>query len=111
MIECMRAAGHLIEGVPYLEWVANLVDYVARHPDAPTAPFVPLCVDRAKAGGISVKEMYFEGTFPTLGRDNVEEDLAGSQLCCPPVDEALLTLYLNHFHSAGYLTAPRRAAA
>jgi thioester reductase-like protein len=110
MIECMRAAGHSIEQVPYQQWVADLVNYVARHPDAPTAPFVPLCVDRAKAGDMSVKEMYFEGTFPTLGRDNVERDLADAQLCCPPADAALLNLYLTHFHTAGYITEPRRVA-
>jgi hypothetical protein len=110
MIECMRAAGHRISQVPYHEWVADLVKYVSRHPDAPTAPFVPLCVDRAKVGDMSVKEMYFEGTFPTLGRDNVERDLADTQLRCPPADSALLNLYLNHFDAAGYITHPRRVA-
>jgi thioester reductase-like protein len=110
MLDCMRAAGHLIQQVPYQDWVIDLVEYVSRHPDAPTAPFVPLCVDRAKIGDMSVKEMYFEGTFPTLGRDNVERDLADAQLTCPPADTALLNLYLNHFHAAGYITVPRRVA-
>jgi hypothetical protein len=67
-------------------------------------------VDRAKVGDMSVKEMYFEGTFPTLGRDNVERDLADTQLRCPPADSALLNLYLNHFDAAGYITHPRRVA-
>ncbi|HEX3612245.1 MAG TPA: amino acid adenylation domain-containing protein [Sporichthyaceae bacterium] len=110
MLDCMRAAGHLIQQVPYQDWVIDLVEYVSRHPDAPTAPFVPLCVDRAKIGDMSVKEMYFEGTFPTLGRDNVERDLADAKLTCPPADTALLNLYLNHFHAAGYITVPRRVA-
>ena len=99
-----------ISQVPYHEWVADLVKYVSRHPDAPTAPFVPLCVDRAKVGDMSVKEMYFEGTFPTLGRDNVERDLADTQLRCPPAELGLLNLYLNHFDAAGYITHPRRVA-
>ncbi|GAA4855998.1 amino acid adenylation domain-containing protein [Saccharopolyspora rosea] len=104
----MRAAGCEIETAPYDEWVGELVRYVARNPTAATAPFVSLCVDRGRRSDISVKEMYFEGTFPELGRDNVDRDLA--DLPCPPVDDALLDRYLEHFFDSGYIERPRRAA-
>ncbi|MGW0522114.1 amino acid adenylation domain-containing protein [Crossiella sp. NPDC003009] len=106
VLDRMRAAGCRIRTLPYPEWVGELVRHVAAHPTSPTAPFVSLCVDRCHSADISVKEMYFEGTFPELGRDNAERALAGSGLECPPVDTALLDKYLGHLFDSGYLPRP-----
>ncbi|MCO5991911.1 amino acid adenylation domain-containing protein [Actinoallomurus rhizosphaericola] len=110
MLDRMRAAGCDITTLPYPRWVAELVRHIAEHPTSPTAPFLPLCVDRSNKTDISVKEMYFEGTFPSLGRDNVDRDLAGSGLRCPPVDQALLDRYLAYFLSTGYIPRLRQGA-
>jgi hypothetical protein len=67
---------------------------------------VSLCVDRGNKSDITVKEMYFEGTFPRLDRANVERDLADSGLVCPPVDTALLDGYMEYFYRTGYLNRP-----
>ncbi|MGW4750327.1 hypothetical protein ACWEPR_36725, partial [Streptomyces sp. NPDC004290] len=67
---------------------------------------VSLCVDRCKQADMSVKEMYFEGTFPTVGREHVEGDLAGTGLHCPPVDADLLDRYLEYFYTTGYIERP-----
>jgi amino acid adenylation domain-containing protein/thioester reductase-like protein len=106
MLDRMRAVGCDITTLPYPRWVGELVRHVAEHPTSPTAPFVSLCVNCSNKADISVKEMYFEGTFPSLGRDNVAHDLAGSGLHCPPVDEALLDRYLAYFFSTGYIPRP-----
>ncbi|MBF6329825.1 amino acid adenylation domain-containing protein [Nocardia transvalensis] len=106
MLERMKVAGHPITMLPYNDWVAELVRHVTANPTSATAPFVSLCVDRSNKADISVKEMYFEGTFPTLDRTNVEHDLAGSGLVCPPVDTALLDRYLEYFHVTGYINRP-----
>ncbi|MFF5129274.1 amino acid adenylation domain-containing protein [Streptomyces syringium] len=106
MLDRMRAAGFPVRTLPYDQWVGELVRHVSRHPTAATAPFVSLCVDRANGSGISVKEMYLEGTFPVIGRENAEAALAGSGLECPPVDARLFDLYLHHFLSTGYLDRP-----
>ncbi|MFE4410384.1 amino acid adenylation domain-containing protein [Streptomyces sp. NPDC056821] len=106
MLDRMDASGHRIRRLPYEEWVDDLVRHVARHPTSPTAPFVSLCVDRCKQADMSVKEMYFEGTFPAVGRANVERDLAGTGLRCPPVDAALLDRYLEYFYATGYIEHP-----
>ncbi|HEY0639604.1 MAG TPA: amino acid adenylation domain-containing protein, partial [Pseudonocardiaceae bacterium] len=111
VLDRMRAAGHEIAELPYDAWVTELVRHVAEHPASATAPFVSLCVDRGNHADMSVKEMYFEGTFPTLGRANLERDLAGSGLVCPPVDAGLLDHYLEFFHSSGYLRRPERRRA
>ncbi|SHG21437.1 amino acid adenylation domain-containing protein [Streptoalloteichus hindustanus] len=109
MVGRMRAAGCAIDTRSYPEWVAELVRFVAREPTHPAAPFVSLCLDRAHRAEMSVKEMYFADTFPELGRDNVERDLAGSGLSCPPVDARLLDLYLAYFFDTGYLRRPGSA--
>ncbi|MBB5120323.1 thioester reductase [Streptomyces eurocidicus] len=106
MLDRMRAAGFPVRTLPYDGWVGELVRHVARHPTAATAPFVSLCVDRANGSAMSVKEMYLEGTFPAIGRENAETALAGSGLACPPVDARLLDRYLHHFLSTGYLDRP-----
>ncbi|PJM93306.1 amino acid adenylation domain-containing SDR family oxidoreductase [Streptomyces sp. CB01373] len=106
MLDRMDASGHRIRRLPYEEWVDDLVRHVARHPTSPTAPFVSLCVDRCKQADMSVKEMYFEGTFPSVGRDNIERDLAGTGLSCPPVDADLLDRYLEYFYATGYIERP-----
>ncbi|MFD7586498.1 amino acid adenylation domain-containing protein [Kitasatospora sp. NPDC059811] len=106
MLDRMDRAGHRISRLPYEEWVGELVRHVAQHPTSPTAPFVSLCVDRCKQADMSVKEMYFEGTFPTVGRANVEHDLATSGLHCPPVDAELLDRYLEYFYTTGYIERP-----
>jgi amino acid adenylation domain-containing protein/thioester reductase-like protein len=108
MLDRMRAAGCDITTLPYPRWVAELVSHVAEHPTSSTAPFVSLCVNCSNKADISVKEMYFEGTFPSLGRDNVARDLSGSGLHCPPVDEALLDRYLAYFFTTGYIPRPRQ---
>lgn len=108
MLDRMRAAGHPIRMLPYDEWVGELVRHVTRHPTSPTAPFVSLCVDRGNKVRMSVKEMFFEGTFPAFAWDNVERDLAGSPPC-PPVDESLLDHYLEYFYETGYLERPKPA--
>ncbi|EPH43897.1 amino acid adenylation domain-containing protein [Streptomyces aurantiacus] len=106
----MRAAGCEIRTLPYRQWVRELVRYVAEHPASATAPFVALCVDRSRGADMSVKEMYFDGTFPRLGRTNVERALAGSGLDCPPVDDALLDRYLAYFFASGYIRRPEPTA-
>ncbi|MGH3900510.1 MAG: amino acid adenylation domain-containing protein [Pseudonocardiaceae bacterium] len=108
MIDRMRAAGCEIKLLGYEQWVAELVRYVAQDPTNPAAPFVSLCIDRGHKADISVKEMYFAGVFPELGRDNIERALADSGLQCPPVDATLLDLYLEYFFASGYIARPRR---
>ncbi|ALG09901.1 thioester reductase [Kibdelosporangium phytohabitans] len=108
VLERMRAAGCALRMLPYQQWVGELVRHVARHPTSPTAPFVSLCVDRGHKADISVKEMYLDGTFPRLGRRNLEQALDGSGLHCPPVDADLLDRYLEYFFTSGYIPRPRR---
>ncbi|MFJ7250531.1 amino acid adenylation domain-containing protein [Kitasatospora sp. NPDC098652] len=111
VIDRMRAAGCAVRTLPYPQWVDELVRHVAANPTSATAPFVSLCVDRSRTADMSVKELYFEGTFPVLGRHNAEAALADSGLHCPPVDSALLDRYLEYFFASGYLQRPTAGSA
>ncbi|MBA0050996.1 amino acid adenylation domain-containing protein [Streptomyces sp. AJS327] len=111
MIGRMRAAGHHIIDLPYKDWVGELVRHVAAHPNSPTAPFISLCVDHGNKSDLSIKELFFNDVFPAFGQENVERGLAGSGLDCPPVDAALLDLYLEYFYRTEYLRRPDRAPA
>ncbi|MGV9883646.1 amino acid adenylation domain-containing protein [Streptomyces sp. NPDC003006] len=107
MLARMRAAGYRIRDLGYVAWVRELVKHVAQNPSSPTAPFVSLCVDRSNQSDISVKEMYLDGVFPSLGRRNIDRALRGTGLHCPPTDTALLDRYLDFYRSSGYLPPPR----
>ncbi|WP_052489441.1 amino acid adenylation domain-containing protein [Streptomyces sp. 150FB] len=110
VLDRMRAAGFHLRTLPYGPWVRELVRHVVAHPTSATAPFVSLCVDRSNKADISVKEMYLQGTFPALGRDNTERALAGGGLECPPVDDQLLDRYLEYFFTSGFISRPSLGA-
>jgi len=70
-------------------------------------PFAPLFIDRCATGVMSVAEMYLENTFPIFTRTNVDNALRGSGIEIPPVDTAMLDLYIGYLVSVGFLRDPR----
>ncbi|ASU79415.1 hypothetical protein CDG81_15240 [Actinopolyspora erythraea] len=103
VVDRLRARGRSIEQVPYDQWVAEMSRHVSAHPESSLAPFMPMFAGTANTGDMSIKEMYFAGTFPRFGRENLERALAGSGLHCPPVDVELIDLYLDYFEESGFL--------
>ncbi|AZS84185.1 amino acid adenylation domain-containing protein [Streptomyces griseoviridis] len=102
----LRAMGHPVRDLPYDDWVASVDRLAADNPEHPMSPYLPMFTEPAHDWSSSVKEMYCEGTFPSFGRANVEAALEGSGLHCPPVDDALLDLYLRYLRDSGFLPAP-----
>jgi thioester reductase-like protein len=109
LAERLRAHGYPVEELPYQDWVRALVRFAAGHPTHPMAAFLPLFVDRAPGSRQSISEMYFRPTFPLFDRSLAEQALAGSGIELPPVDEALLDLYLGALRAEGWLGAPTAA--
>lgn len=105
----LRARGYQIRDLPYRQWVERMSARTAADPDEPMAPYMPMFAEPAAGTDISVKEMYFAGTFPEFSRHNFDTALAGTGLHCPPVDANLIDLYLDHFASSGFLSSPRQA--
>jgi amino acid adenylation domain-containing protein/thioester reductase-like protein len=106
MTEVLRSHGYQVRTLPFDEWVARAVEFVAENPNHPFTPFVPLWVDRCPRSGLVVKQMYFTSIFPRFGRANAERALAGSGLSMPPVDAGLLDHYVRFFRRSGYFPAP-----
>ncbi|MFE7975851.1 amino acid adenylation domain-containing protein [Streptomyces shenzhenensis] len=106
LTERLRVRGYPVRTVPYDEWVAFMADLTAADPSQPMAPFMPMFIEPARQSEISVKEMYFAGTFPTFGRSNFEAGIDGSGLSCPPVDAAMLDSYVDYFIDSGFLQPP-----
>lgn len=111
LVERIRAAGYPIERCAYDEWCERLTRYVMERPDAPVGPFAPLFVEQLERG-MTVVQMYFEDRLPRFDDRRVQQALEGSGLACPPVDDALIDLYLARFIEDGFLppSAKRYAA-
>jgi amino acid adenylation domain-containing protein/thioester reductase-like protein len=101
--ERLAAHGYPVQVVPLETWVAEAVRLVCAHPDHPFTPFVPLWVDRSPRSGLTVKEMFFAGHFPSFTMTGAEAALASAGIEMPAVDEALLDIYLRFFRSSGFL--------
>jgi amino acid adenylation domain-containing protein/thioester reductase-like protein len=106
MIDKMQALGYSIQRLPYHTWVQKLVDYTARNPTAAVAPFVPLFVERWSEAQLSIVEMYTEERMPVFDTRNTRVALQGTGIVCPPVDDALLSRYLDYFQKIGFLPPP-----
>ncbi|MEU7581418.1 amino acid adenylation domain-containing SDR family oxidoreductase [Streptomyces sp. NPDC041068] len=109
LVERLQAKGYPVQTVPYERWVAYMADLTARDPGQPMAPFMPMFIEPARRSTLSVKEMYFAGTFPAFSRRNFEQAIADSDLTCPPVDAGLLDSYLRYFVDSGFLQPPAPA--
>jgi len=103
--ERLAAMGYQVQRLPYHTWVARLADLTAADPRHPMAPYLPMFAEQAGASDLTVKEMYFAGTFPTFGRSNFLAATADANLSCPPVDAAMLDAYLAYFVDSGFLRA------
>ncbi|MBB5960425.1 amino acid adenylation domain-containing protein/thioester reductase-like protein [Saccharothrix tamanrassetensis] len=106
VVDRLRELGYDVETVPYDAWVEHMADLTARDPDQPMAPFMPIFLESARQSDLSVKEMYFAGTFPEFGRANFEAGIADADLTCPPVDADLIDKYLRYFVTSGFLEPP-----
>ncbi|MFD6071561.1 amino acid adenylation domain-containing protein [Amycolatopsis lurida] len=109
LVDRLRARGYQVRDLPYRKWVERMSARTAVNPDEPMAPYMPMFAEPATGTDISVKEMYFAGTFPKFGRRNFDSAIAGTGLHCPPVDANLIDLYLDHFTDAGFLSSPRQS--
>ncbi|MEV8129036.1 amino acid adenylation domain-containing protein [Streptomyces sp. NPDC085944] len=106
LVERLRAMGYRVEHVPYDTWVDTVARWTAEDPEHPMAPYIPMFTEPAYGADMSVKEMYFAGTFPAFDRHNTERATAGGGLECPPVDARLLDLNLHYLRDVGYLPPP-----
>ncbi len=111
LVDRLRYHGFAVKGIPYLEWVDELLRYAAQNPAHPMTPFLPLFVDRCEESELTVAEMYLEHIFPSYTRSNTEQALSSSGIVFPAVDEELLDLNIARLIATGYLKNPDGAGA
>jgi thioester reductase-like protein len=110
LVDRLRNCGFDVKGIPYSEWVDEVLRNAAQNPDHPMTPFVPLFVDRCEESKLTVAEMYLEHIFPSYTRSNTEQALRGSGITFPAVDEELLDLNITRLITTRYLKPPGRTA-
>jgi thioester reductase-like protein len=95
VLKLTRECGYTIREVPEAEWEAELADSglgVQQNPIAVYQLFIPRQVLSSL-----VKEQSEDFCHNTL------QDLHGSGITCPPIDQARMNLYLQHLSSTGFL--------
>ncbi|RJL23249.1 amino acid adenylation domain-containing protein [Bailinhaonella thermotolerans] len=103
----LRALGYAVRELPYDEWTRAMAEAARRNPDLPLAGYLPMFTERPEHTQISVFEAHLPGNMPILDRDNIARALGAAGPACPPVDAALLDLYLEYLIESGFL-APAR---
>jgi amino acid adenylation domain-containing protein/thioester reductase-like protein len=104
IIDQVRAAGYLVEAVPYWDWIGRL----QRHADA-IADDSNSSV-RATLALVSgmVESLQLDGYG--YDRANTALGLAGSGIDCPPIDQPVLDRYIRYLIQAGFLPPPKGAS-
>ncbi|GCD40317.1 putative peptide synthetase NRP [Streptomyces chrestomyceticus JCM 4735] len=104
----LRAMGYPVETLSHDTWLNRIRALVARHPDHPIAPYLPMSADTPEEPEQAVRDLYLTGAVPALDRTNTARAVDDSGIDCPPVDAALIDLYLGYFRDSGFLEPPRR---
>lgn len=104
----LRQHGFAIKGIPYSEWVDELLRCAAADPAHPMTPFLPLFIDHCDDSELTVAEMYLEHIFPAYTRSNTERALRGSGISFPDIDDGLLDLNIDYLMSTDYIADPHR---
>jgi amino acid adenylation domain-containing protein/thioester reductase-like protein len=96
VVAWLRQRGYPVRQVSFAEWQAELLSLAARFPASVSSPYLPL-----------VEEVSLEQVFmPRFDCANTLAALQGTGLVCPPLDSALLGLYLNRLMQTGILPMP-----
>ena len=106
LVDRLRDRGYQITEIAFADWVRELERHAARDPSHPMAAFLPLFVNRDRASGLTVAEMYLEHVFPSYSRSNTEHALLDSGIAFPPVNGQLLDRNIDRLMESGYLSDP-----
>ena len=104
IVEWVRAYGYNLEEMTYNDWRARLKEVSEERQDTSAYGLLPLIPELQLASAL---EESGEET-PDLNFDckNVEENLKGTGITCPPLNAQLLYNYLNHFVESGKIPPP-----
>lgn len=93
--------GYPLRRLAYDEWRAEIVAAAQSGEDNALLPYLPLFGPAKPA-----EEIGYEGAKPIFETGNLERCLRGTDIACPPVDQALFNTYIDYFVETGYLPSP-----
>jgi thioester reductase-like protein len=102
VLENARTLGYPLDAVPAEHWLTEARRQLADAPENPLYPMLPLIEERAAREAAAPTP---SGVFEP-DRSNTERGLAGTSIACPPVDAALVGVYLGWFAKRGLVAPP-----
>lgn len=103
----MNKLGYSVGHLPFEEWCGKLE--ACTNEENVLRILSCLFTDKRLAGESLIER--FGSRQAEMDTGNTDRLLAGSGIVCPPVDEALMKSYLNHFAECGYIPRPAGKAA
>lgn len=101
MFDMLENCGYPVARVSYQEWYAALNEAVQRGEDNALRPFLPLFGEDGPS-----EDLAYQNGSPYFDAARLTQALNGTGITCPPVNEQLLSTYLNYFISIDYLSPP-----
>jgi thioester reductase-like protein len=102
----LSAAGYAVQREPYAAWLQRLP--ALRNTTHPLAPFVPLFLEQAGPGQLTVPEVFLQSAHARLDGTETQARLGASGLDAPAIDGSLWHRYLAALQARGELSAPLR---
>jgi len=96
-----RGRGYPLRVLPFEGWQSEVLGLAARFPANLNSPFLPLIED------VSLEQVF----MPRFDCTNTLTGLAGTGVACPPLEPALLDMYVTHLVETGFLPRPSAAPA
>jgi phthiocerol/phenolphthiocerol synthesis type-I polyketide synthase E len=103
----MEKYGYPLERLPREEWERQVLERLRTETDNALAPFLPVIANYQSFAETAVLEGR-QGVMKTVAFDdrNTREEIAGTDIVCPEIDERLLRTYFDWFVESGFLAPP-----
>lgn len=96
-IDSISSIGYPLKKLPYQKWKAELISQVKSSQNNELYTLSPI-----------FSEPLFEySKLPAFDCKNTLDGLAGTSICCPPIDSKLLKTYFSYFIRSGFLDTPQ----
>ncbi|MBW4550124.1 MAG: amino acid adenylation domain-containing protein [Aphanocapsa sp. GSE-SYN-MK-11-07L] len=99
LFESLCSLGYSIQQTVYDQWRLKLLQIAETCPEHPLYPLVSLFPSTSET-------QTADSAVPTFNCQNTLAGLVGSEIACPPLNQALLQTYFSYLIQSGYLATP-----
>ena len=103
----MERYGYRLERLPREEWERQVLERLRTETDNALAPFLPVIANYQSFAETAALEGR-QGIMQRVSFDdrNTREEIAGTGIVCPEIDDRLLKTYFDWFVESGFLEPP-----